>query len=37
MIPKLDNAFAALAQGVAEVRIIHADNITTGIGTRLTK
>ncbi len=36
MIPKLDNAFAALDQGVAEVHIIHADNINSQTGTRLT-
>ena len=27
MIPKLDNAFAALEEGVAEVFIKHADNL----------
>ena len=36
MIPKLDNAFAALAQGVKEVRIIHADSIASQTGTALT-
>jgi len=36
MIPKLDNAFAALEQGVKEVRIIHADNVASLAGTRLT-
>jgi acetylglutamate kinase len=35
MIPKLDNAFAALAQGVKEVRIIHADSIVSQVGTVL--
>lgn len=36
MIPKLDNAFAALAQGVAQVRIVHADSISAQTGTTLT-
>jgi acetylglutamate kinase len=36
MIPKLDNAFAALAQGVKEVHIIHARHVTNQVGTRLT-
>ncbi len=41
MIPKLDNAFAALTNGVAEVMICHADELTEVIaenksGTRLT-
>ncbi|MBC8109662.1 MAG: acetylglutamate kinase [Verrucomicrobia bacterium] len=35
MIPKLDNAFAALENGVKNVRIIHADNIVTKTGTLL--
>ncbi|MDJ1481428.1 acetylglutamate kinase [Cytophagaceae bacterium YF14B1] len=36
MIPKLDNAFAALDQGVKEVHIIHADNVHAQTGTKLT-
>jgi len=36
MIPKLDNAFAALQQGVKEVHIIHADHVAAHTGTRLT-
>jgi len=30
MIPKLDNAFAALRNGVAEVRICSPSNLKTG-------
>lgn len=33
MIPKLDNAFDALAQGVKKVTITNVDNINTGKGT----
>ena len=33
MIPKLDHAFAALAQGAAEVRICHSSALLTGGGT----
>lgn len=36
MIPKLDNAFAALNEGVKEVHIIHADNVHAQSGTKLT-
>jgi acetylglutamate kinase len=35
MIPKLDNAFAALQNGVKDVLICHADNVVTRIGTHL--
>ncbi|MCU0339497.1 MAG: acetylglutamate kinase [Spirosomaceae bacterium] len=41
MIPKLDNAFAALQNGVSQVTICHADELTTALqtgntGTKLT-
>ncbi len=36
MIPKLDNAFAALERGVAAVYIMHADHVLSKTGTRLT-
>lgn len=36
MIPKLDNAFAALRSGVAKVTIGHADHLSDGRGTVLT-
>ncbi|NCD14686.1 MAG: acetylglutamate kinase, partial [Bacteroidia bacterium] len=35
MIPKLDNSFRAIAQGVSKVIILHATNILTGRGTLL--
>ena len=35
MIPKLDNAFKALGEGAAEVRIMHAGNLLSESGTRL--
>ncbi|MDR1743869.1 MAG: acetylglutamate kinase [Dysgonamonadaceae bacterium] len=35
MIPKLDNSFNAIEQGVAEVRIMHAKNLLNGKGTVL--
>ena len=35
MLPKLDNAFNAIENGVAEVSIIHASNLSTNIGTIL--
>jgi acetylglutamate kinase len=33
MIPKLENAFEALASGVKEVMLLHASNLNTGEGT----
>lgn len=33
MIPKIDNAFQAIAGGVSGVRICHSDNVLTGKGT----
>ncbi|MDR1517434.1 MAG: acetylglutamate kinase [Dysgonamonadaceae bacterium] len=35
MIPKLDNSFNAIEQGVSEVRILHAKNLLNGKGTVL--
>ena len=35
MIPKLDNSFNAIEQGVSEVRIMHAKNLLNGKGTIL--
>lgn len=35
MLPKIDGAFRAIAQGVAEVVIQHADDLLTGGGTRI--
>lgn len=35
MIPKLDNAFRAISQGVSEVVILHARNLLSGRGTLL--
>jgi len=35
MIPKLDNAFKALENGVSEVIILHAKNLLKKQGTRL--
>ncbi len=37
MVPKLDNCFDAIQQGVTQVRICHALNINTDIGTILKK
>ena len=37
MIPKLDNSFKAIDEGVSEVLVMHAKNILTEKGTRLTK
>lgn len=36
MIPKLDNSFDALNEGVSMVRICHADNLLENSGTKLT-
>ena len=36
MIPKLDNAFDALKQGVKKVIITNTDGIRTGKGTHIT-
>lgn len=36
MIPKLDNSFRAISQGVSKVVILHAKNLLTGKGTLLT-
>jgi acetylglutamate kinase len=33
MIPKIDNAFSAVAAGVKSVTIKHADNLLSDIGT----
>jgi acetylglutamate kinase len=35
MLPKLENAFAALQAGVPEIHIKHADNLLTGKGTNV--
>ena len=35
MIPKLENSFKAIEQGVSRVLILHAKNLLNGIGTRL--
>ena len=35
MIPKLDNSFNAIDEGVSEVLIMHANNLLTQKGTRL--
>ncbi|MEA4980915.1 MAG: acetylglutamate kinase, partial [Petrimonas sp.] len=35
MIPKLDNSFKAINQGVSEVVILHAKNLLKKTGTRL--
>lgn len=35
MLPKLDNAFAALNSGVEAVRICHADHLLDGLGTTI--
>ena len=37
MIPKLFNSFNAIDEGVSEVLIMHAKNILTQKGTRLTR
>ena len=37
MIPKIDNAFAAIGKGVSSVIIKHSDNLTQPIGTTITK
>ncbi|MBD5174682.1 MAG: acetylglutamate kinase [Bacteroidales bacterium] len=37
MLPKLDNAFRAIALGVASVQIKHAANLTVPLGTTLTQ
>lgn len=37
MIPKLENAFKAISEGVASVRICHARNLGNDIGTTLVK
>jgi acetylglutamate kinase len=37
MIPKIDNAFAAIDKGVASVTIKHSDNLTRPVGTVITK
>jgi acetylglutamate kinase len=37
MIPKLDQAFDALEQGAAEVRICHSSALLTGGGTLIRK
>lgn len=36
MIPKLDNSFRAISQGVSKVMILHAKNLLSGKGTLLT-
>jgi acetylglutamate kinase len=35
MIPKIDNSFKAIQNGVSEVVILHAKNLLTGKGTKL--
>ncbi|HBX44325.1 acetylglutamate kinase [Limibacterium fermenti] len=37
MIPKMDNSFKSIEQGVSEVIILHAKNLLNGKGTRLVK
>ncbi len=36
MIPKIDNAFAAIDKGVTSVTIKHSDNLTKSVGTTIT-
>jgi len=36
MIPKIDNAFAAIGKGVTSVTIKHSDNLTNAVGTTIT-
>ena len=37
MIPKIDNAFAAISQGVSSVTIKHSDNLLKERGTTITE
>ena len=37
MIPKIDNAFAAIDKGVTSVTIKHSDNLTQAKGTPITR
>ena len=35
MIPKIDNAFAALRNGVSEITVTHARSLLSGKGTKI--